>query len=103
MPQIPHRSPQRGIWNKKADDYRAIAHMKKDSLNPIDIMVRATLLRLAENCEKTASDELNRVIVKPGDPVMSRPVDEPPPPPPPPGPPRTPKLPPIPLADWDGK
>jgi|SRR6516165_2272126 hypothetical protein len=100
MPKIPHRSPQRSVWNKKADDYRAVAHMKKDSLNPIDIMVRATLLRLAENCEKTGSDELNRVVVKPGD---ARPADGPPPPLPPGPPPAPRKLSPIPLAPWDGK
>jgi hypothetical protein len=39
------------VWDRKADDYREAAERLKGSTEVKDIMARATLLRLADDCE----------------------------------------------------
>jgi hypothetical protein len=45
------------VWDRKAEDYREAAEQLKGSRDVKDIMARATLLRLAEDCESAGRQQ----------------------------------------------
>jgi hypothetical protein len=45
------------VWDQKADNFREVAERLKGSLNPNDIMTRATLLRLADDFEQAGRQQ----------------------------------------------